>query len=231
MAVPPARFISQGRPVRIDEVLPPGPGPHAAALLLHGASGVGDGVLLRGAAKELAGQGIASFIVHYFDGLDPRGRYKPASPRRHAERERVIADALGFIALRPDVDAGRIAVFGLSLGGFHALSLAAQDSRVAAAVSMVGAMPRSVPRRGIARMPPVLILHGDRDAIVPVGRAREVARWLKRIGAPHEIKVYSGQGHVLRGPARADSFQRSAEFLARHLLADATIEETSASAR
>jgi dienelactone hydrolase len=224
-------FFSNGRPVRLDAAYPHGPGPHAAVLMLHGASGLGDGVLLKGVASRLASQGIATFTLHYFDGLDPKGRYTRASPRRHGERERVIADALGFIAARPDIDAGRIGVFGLSLGGFHALSLAAQDRRVAAAVSMVGAMPLQVPRQGIRHMPPVLILHGDRDVIVPLGRAREAARWLKRMGASFEMKVYPGQGHVFRGPARVDSFQRSAEFLARHLQAEDRVEETSAAAR
>ena len=224
-------FISNGRPVRLDASYPPGPGPHAAVLMLHGASGLGDGVLLKGVASRLAAQGIATFTLHYFDGLDPKGRHTKASPRRHQERERIIADALDFIAARPAIDPSRIGVFGLSLGGFHALSLAAQDRRVAAAVSMVGAMPLQVPRQGIQRMPPVLILHGDRDVIVPLGRAREAARWLKRMGATYEMKIYPGQGHVFRGPARADSFQRSADFLVRHLQAEDRVEETSATRR
>lgn len=228
---PDGHFVSLGRKVRVEAARPQGPGPHAAVLLLHGASGLGDGVLLHGVAERLAEKGIASFIVHYFDGLDPQGRYTLGSPRRHLERERIIADALSFVAARPDVDASRVGIFGLSLGGFHALNLAAEDRRVAAAVSMVGAMPMSVARNGIRHMPPILILHGDRDVVVPVSRAREVARWLKRMGSVYEMKIYSGQGHVFRGPARADSFRRSADFLARYLQAEERVEETSAARR
>jgi hypothetical protein len=88
-----------------------------------------------------------------------------------------------------------------------------------------------MPERGVPR-------HGHAAGSDPAGiamvvpvSAREVARWLKRMGATYEMKIYPGQGHVFRGPARTDSFQRSADFLARHLQAEERVEETSAARR
>ncbi len=146
-------------------------------------------------------------------------RTKTPPRRRLIDNEsqaRAIEDAITAIQALAYVDHGGIGLFGLSLGGFHALAIAAHDTRVKAVVNMFGAMPRqSAP--GVYRMPPTLILHGDRDNVVPVRRAHELARLLKEIGATHELKVYKGQGHSFRGAADQDSLERATEFLLRWL--------------
>jgi dienelactone hydrolase len=45
---------------------------------------------------------------------------------------------LDYLQQRPDVDAARIAVTGISLGGMHSWLLAAADDRIAAAAPMIG---------------------------------------------------------------------------------------------
>ena len=45
---------------------------------------------------------------------------------------------LDYLETRADVDAARIGVTGVSLGGMHAWLLAAVDERVAAAAPMIG---------------------------------------------------------------------------------------------
>ncbi len=213
-------FVSQGRRIRLDVIRAPGrDGPKPAVLLLHGSHGVREGALLHMQAKALAERGITAFIVHYFDGLGAVAQPARASPPLHAARERVIADALTHIRGLPYVDAKRIGLYGLSLGGFHALGLASRDQRVAAVANMVGAMPAPLMREGVSRMPPTLILHGDRDPVVPVGRAYELAQLLDRIGARYEMKIYRGEAHSFRPEAREDSLRQVAEFFARHLKA------------
>lgn len=142
-------------------------------------------------------------------------RLKTPPRRRLMDNEgqaRAIEDAITAVQALPFVDHGGIGLFGLSLGGFHALAIAAHDTRVKAVVNMFGAMPRQS-ASGVYRMPPTLILHGDRDNIVPVRRAHELARLLKEIGATYELKVYKGQGHTFRDAADRDSLERSTEFL------------------
>jgi dienelactone hydrolase len=141
----------------------------------------------------------------------------PRSPGvESAAQARAISEAIAAVQALGYVDHRRVGMFGLSLGGFHALALAARDQRIAAVVNMFGAMPRAAAPE-VTRMPPVLILHGDRDAVVPVRRAYELDRLLKRIGAEYEIKIYKGQGHSFRGAADADSLMRSVDFFARRL--------------
>lgn len=215
-------FNIDGRRVRVDVVKaetdmlgPDGRAP--AVLILHGAHGLGDGSLFYPQAKALAERGITAFVIHYFDGI-PQAR--KAAPTLHDERERVIAEAVSYVARQAYVDPERIGVFGLSLGGFHALSLGSRDQRIQAVVNVVGAMPSEVQRRGVHRMPPTLVLHGDRDATVPVRRAYELASLLGEIGAEHEVKIYKGQGHTFRGDAKEDSISRTVDFFERYLGGD-----------
>ncbi|WP_341915932.1 dienelactone hydrolase family protein [Ferrovibrio terrae] len=215
-------FMIDGRKVRVDVVKaetdllgPDGRAP--AVLVLHGAHGLGDGSLFYPQAKALAEKGITAFVVHYFDGVP---QVRKAAANLHDERERVLTEAISYVSKQAYVDPERIGIFGLSLGGFHALSLGSRDDRVQAVVNVVGAMPSEVQRKGVHRMPPTLVLHGDRDATVPVRRAYELASLLDGLGAEHEVKIYKGQGHTFRGDAKEDSINRTVEFFERHLGGD-----------
>lgn len=44
---------------------------------------------------------------------------------------------------------------------------------------------------------PVLILHGDRDAIIPEQQSARLARRLAELGRSYEYRVYPGRGHFL----------------------------------
>ena len=56
---------------------------------------------------------------------------------------------LDYLKTRPDVDAARVGVTGVSLGGMHLWLLAAVDHRVAAAAPMIGVqVRRPVPMYG-----------------------------------------------------------------------------------
>jgi dienelactone hydrolase len=215
-------FTIDGRRVRVDvikaetDLLGPD-GKTPAVLILHGAHGLGDGSLFYPQAKALAEKGITAFVIHYFDGI-PQAR--KAAPTLHDERERVITEAVSYVQKQAYVDPERIGVFGLSLGGFHAVALGSHDRRIQAVVNVVGAMPSEVQRRGVRHMPPTLVLHGDRDATVPVRRAYELANILGEVGAEHEVKIYKGQGHTFRGDAKEDSISRTVGFFERYLGGD-----------
>lgn len=215
-------FMIDGRWVRVDIIkgdtsLLGYAGKAPAVLILHGSHGLGDGSLFYPQAKALADRGISAFVVHYFDGLSEA---RKASPALHDQREKVIASAISYVSKLGYVDSDKIGVFGLSLGGFHALSLGSRDARVQAVVNMFGAMPAEVQRKGIDRMPPTLVLHGDRDRIVPVRKAHELESLLKDVGADYEMKIYNGEGHAFKGAAKDDSIARTTDFFERHLGTD-----------
>ncbi|MFI7604347.1 alpha/beta hydrolase fold domain-containing protein [Micromonospora sp. NPDC049366] len=47
--------------------------------------------------------------------------------------------------------------------------------------------------------PPMLLVHGDRDLIVPVGQSQELAAALRAVGADVELLVIPGAGHCFVG--------------------------------
>ena len=102
-------------------VIPPGPTPTAAVVLLHGTGGV-DG---RGAfhAEALHRRGIATLEV---DMWTPRGfKGTPQSrPRRLRETYPDAFGALRVLAQQPEIDPHRIGIMGFSWGGGLALATA-----------------------------------------------------------------------------------------------------------
>lgn len=178
----------------------------------------------KAAAKIAPAAGKTPAVVR--PGATPQATKAAASRLKTPARKRPIVDteaqtraidrAITAVQALSYVDHERIGMFGLSLGGFHALAIASRDLRVGAVVDMFGAMPRPVAPQ-VDRMPPTLVLHGDRDAVVPVRRALELQKLLKSIGAVHDVKIYKGQGHSFTGAADLDSVQRSVEFLVRYL--------------
>jgi dienelactone hydrolase len=236
------RYASQGHQVRMEVLRPDSDQRRPAILILHGASGVGDGAFYRAAAEIFAERGYVTFLPHY---LAP-GRANDPAPKSAAKKpakgsaktsakpapkdptpggsvragftvqDKILVDALDQIAQSPYVDASRIGVFGMSLGGFHALNLSSRDPRIAAVVSMGGAL-RGNTMPDSNRLAPTLALHGAKDAVVPVGRARSLGRYLKEHGIAHDIVIYNDQGHFFRGKAREDAFQRAAAFFSGYL--------------
>ena len=85
-----------------------------------------------------------------------------------------------------------------------------------AVVDFFGGMPEQL-RAQCTRLPPVLILHGDADARVPVRWAHETEEVLKRCGAEYEIKIYKGAGHRFDLPTMLDAGARAVSFLKKHL--------------
>ncbi len=126
-------------------------------------------------------------------------------------------DALTYIASRPEVDARRIAVLGISLGGYLAMAMAVDDPRPAATVEISGGMPEHWAQRVHTGMAPVLLLHGDADPVVPVSEAHRAAELLQAAGVPHQVRIFPGQGHWFSGTAQFELLLTVGQFLTRHL--------------
>ncbi|MCZ2080646.1 MAG: alpha/beta hydrolase [Bryobacterales bacterium] len=65
--------------------------------------------------------------------------------------------------------------------------------------------------------PPVLTLHGDQDALVPVEQARVLDEKMKAAGASHTLMVFEGQGHGFGGEDAKKAADATWEFFDRHL--------------
>jgi pimeloyl-ACP methyl ester carboxylesterase len=111
--------------------LPPGPGPHPAVVLVHGLGATHD-MMLPQYEQHFAAAGIATLAFDYrytgaSDGL-PRQRI---STRAQCDD---VAGALEHLKSRPEIDRGRIGLWGTSLGGMNVIRVAAARDDVAVAV-------------------------------------------------------------------------------------------------
>lgn len=112
--------------------LPAAPARAPVVVMAHGFAGTRD-VALPWIAERLASAAIAAFVFDY--------RHFGASggaPRQLVDPWRQLEDwaaALTFVRTRAEVDATRVALWGSSMGGGHALIAAARDGRVRGVVA------------------------------------------------------------------------------------------------
>ena len=66
-------------------------------------------------------------------------------------------------------------------------------------------------------MAPVLLLHGEKDPVVPVAETYKAERQLKERGVHCEAEVYPGERHWMGGATHARVLTRCSTFLTRYL--------------
>lgn len=241
-----------GQDVKVDRYGPTTDAKKCPALvMLHAVDGLEEfGNIYANLADRFAHKGYVVFIVHYFDrskGLpkeelaalkekfrvyfNPKVEKKPADLKamgqHFADWTETVREAVKYAGQLERVDRQRIGLTGFSLGGALSLAVAAhKESEVAAVVSLFGGRPPEL-LKGVERFPPVLIVHGDADAIVPPTEAEELAKELKAKKVPCELVMYPKRDHLFRGSALTDMLkdlqdaeQRAAEFFKTHLKPD-----------
>lgn len=208
-------FESGSKPIRIDAYIPGSNGTSLPAVIaLHGAGG--DVAGTEKFAAQLAEQGFAVYVLHYFDRTDTQSADKPTILRNFPIWMKTLWDAISFVEKQPAVDRERIALLGFSLGAYLSLANSTIDGRVKAVVEFFGGLPREM-RLFMRRLCPTLILHGEADATVPVAEAYNLQQLLEQKGIPYEIKIYPGEGHGFESEVWQDAGQRALHFLQKHL--------------
>ena len=110
-----------------------GPSPAPIVVMAHGLSGTRRD-RLGPFAERFAAAGVAALLFDHRGFGDSSGTRDLFEPARQLDDWRAaIAQARSL----PGIDAGRVATFGSSMGGGNALAAAADDERIAAAVSQV----------------------------------------------------------------------------------------------
>lgn len=209
-----AIFESSGQPITVQQFLPATPGKHPAVIALHGSGGIRESWADQ-PSRLMAGQGYSVFVAHYFNRTGTLRADQETTLKHFPDWMRTIGDVITFAAGSAAVDADRVGLLGFSLGAYLALAVASVDPRVKAVVDFFGGMPEEL--RGFQRMPPVLILHGEEDRMVPVSEAIALQQLLERAGTPYEMKIYPGAGHGFNGLQLMDAGWRAVQFLNKYL--------------
>ena len=204
--------------IGIDAVEPPGAGPFAAIVLLHG-SGGNISFWAERFRAPLRQFGIALYAPRYFDrtGTKRADAATILDGYHFPLWTETVGDALSWVAARPGVDAARIALLGISLGAFLAVARGHTDPRIRAILEISGGLPRPSAAVTVPRFPPTLVVHGEADTVVPVREAHELVRWLKSRDVPHQAELLAGEGHWFSPLAQGRILLAMAAFLGRHL--------------
>jgi acetyl esterase/lipase len=111
------------------------------------------------------------------------------------------------------IDAAKVGAAGASAGG-HLVALlgTADEERPSPGARARAASPLTHVSKDD---PPFLILHGDRDVLVPLEQSERLEKALKGAGVEARLLVLGGQGHMPR--FREDDNQAIADFLDKHL--------------
>ena len=222
-------FTSGGKPVNEYHCAPTGGGPHPAVVMMHGASQRKDSgnPEYEKMCGELADLGYYVEFIEYYSQTDAVG---PGQPVQMKEDFPIwleeIHSGLDALDRNPSVDPHRVALMGFSLGSFLSLAIGAIDpGQIAAIVEYYGGLPPAL-QYGAKSMPPTLILHGDKDVVVPVAMAHTLDALLTKDNRPHEMKIYEGANHAFNFPQlpfwydaddAQDAWNRSVKFLAANL--------------
>ncbi len=205
-----------------DLRLPAGPGPHPAAIVVHGgfwraAYGLDH---IERVAEALPAIGVATWNIEYRRIGQPGGGFP-------GTLDDVLHAASHLATLDAPIDLARVVALGHSAGGHLALYLAARkpiplrgaislagvaDLRLAAELELsrgvvarefLGATPREAPERYRAASPiemlpfgvPQRLIHGDRDDIVPIEIARRHAEAAQAAGDDARLIALPGVDH------------------------------------
>jgi dipeptidyl aminopeptidase/acylaminoacyl peptidase len=150
-----------------------------------------------------------------------------------------LGEAINFVRSHPAL-ANRIGLLGSSLGGFLSLIKASMDKEIRAIV--IWATPlhmddlKSKERNEDTPLPPeaffkdlpkhrllsllpkvsnCLVIHGEKDELVPLGQAWEV---FQNLCAPKEIHVIGGANHRLTDPKhRGRAMELTVEWFEKYL--------------
>ncbi|MEA5363154.1 alpha/beta hydrolase [Amycolatopsis sp., V23-08] len=231
------------RPLELDLHLPSGPGPHPAIVYLHGGGwrrGSRRTTIPANLCSTLAERGFAVAAADY--RLSGEARF-PAQLddvraaitwlRSEVDCSRTFLwgeSAGAHLALLTALDGGDVdgvvawypPTDFLGLAGD--LTGAADDSRE---TELLGVAPSADPERARAASPitfarrdapPILLMHGDADDLVPATQSVRLAEVLRAAGAPVELDLVPGARHMWTDARDVGAIvDRSAEFLRRQL--------------
>ncbi|MCH8847688.1 MAG: dienelactone hydrolase family protein [Chloroflexi bacterium] len=177
----PARLDTTRGP--IDCLLHRAPGGGETAVLWApgargGFGGPADG-LYADLARELAGRGIASLRLDY---------------RHAANLDESTLDVLAGIWYLAGIGRTRTALVGHSFGGGVVISAARYSSHVRAVVALAS-QTLGAEDVVLLRPRPLLVVHGEADAVLPVANAELIHGWASE---PKRLVTYAGAGHGLR---------------------------------
>lgn len=179
-------------------------------LLLHGAAGMlGDGGLMRRAARACATGGLRAAVPHYFN-VSRTLFATPANVREHGRAWLAAIDGIARHFARISGDG--IGILGHAMGGSLAISAGFDLPEVVAVAVLNAGLAECQLDVEPEHAPPLLILHGADDTRVPPARAEAMERLARQAHGFVDMVMYPGEGHSFGARTEGDALRRARDF-------------------
>ena len=195
----PARLCSANDSICVSGILeiPEATGPHPAVIILHGARGFDQ--RYPHLARYFADSGFVALALDYYARVGPSPIGSEEKLKKWPSYQQEVRQAVAYLQALPEVSDRPIALVGFSRGAFLAVSIAASLPRVRAVVDFFGGGGGGdkALQDEVKGLPPLLILHGEADRIVPVRFAGDLRDAVIEVGGRAEMHTYPAEGHGL----------------------------------
>jgi predicted peptidase len=125
-------------------------------------------------------------------------------PKEPSEPMRLVLELVDSLQKDYPIDAKRIYITGLSMGGFGTWdAIARKPEQFAAAVPICGGGDEATASK-IAKIP-IWVFHGGKDNVVKPSRSRNMIEALKKAGGEPKYTEYPDEGHASWVPAYKDA--------------------------
>ncbi len=205
---------------------PTTPGPHPGVIILPGSAGWAPGRGYAQIARVLADSGFVALAIDYF-AVTGRDTSSAEARARWPTWEATVRNAVAYLRASRAVGKRPIGLIGYSRGAFLAVAMAGSLKPVKAVVDYFGGggSGNASLEEQVRGFPPILILHGEADQVVPVETAYRLRDALLAEHRQVEIHVYPGAGHGFNAPgtpvydeaAAHDAARRTIDFLRKRL--------------
>jgi dipeptidyl aminopeptidase/acylaminoacyl peptidase len=235
MRVDKVTFVSEGQRLAGILHLPEKENP-PCVIASHGLLSSKDSEKYVALGNRLSQEGIAMLRFDFRGIGESEGRIEDDTVSRRIVD---LGSAIEFVRSRRDLG-NRIGLLGSSLGGYVSLIKASMDQTIRAVViwatpfhlddlkSNKGTEGHPLPAETffedlpkhrllplLSKVSNCMVIHGEKDELVPVGQAWEI---FHSLSAPKEIHVIEGADHRLTEPAhRGRAMELSAEWFKKYL--------------
>jgi len=213
---------STERQVKVTYFRAPGDAKRPAVLLLHGAGGFDRRIAeYNHYASVLANAGIDAYLFYYYNEQDDKMMSFGVDifAQRYEAWAKQVDDVADYLIKQKDSN-GKVGLVGFSNGGILASGASSMDTKVNAAVIYYGTNPWPLNAEP-THYPPLLILHGDADQVIPVEEGKLLAAEAKLTGAKVDLVIYPNEMHGFGSDTSkkngADALQRTVTFMKREL--------------
>ena len=183
---------------------------------------------IKDVCDRFAAEGFVALAPDLYHGKttkSPDEAGKLMMAMRIDEAERDLGAAVDYLSTLDSTTSKKAGVVGFCMGGALALYTATKNPKVGACVVFYGGHPKVKPDLPNLHAP-VLGLYAEKDGFVTPALARDLERKIKDLGKQIDVNIYKDTDHaffndtrpeVYSAEAAADAWQRTIEFLRKHL--------------